>query len=40
LVNKIEENMAKLTVEAEARQKKEKKQLASLRDANEEKTRK
>jgi hypothetical protein len=40
VLNKIEENMARLTVEALEREKKEKEQLASSRDANKEKTRK
>jgi hypothetical protein len=37
ILNKIEENMAKLTVEALEREKKEKEQIASSRDADEEK---
>jgi hypothetical protein len=39
VLNKIEENMARLTVEAREREKKEKEQLASSRDADEEKVR-
>lgn len=37
VLNKIEENMARLTVEAREREKKRKEQLASSRDADEEK---